>query len=126
MIEPRELFLTEEQIREFQARKSSRRSAKKPKRGIQFYKFPAVLMDALIQVDYAPAWRLAAAIYKAWFTGFKRNPVKLTSAALVGFRISKDQKWRALKGLEQTGQFAGERSERRNPLVTLRWEPIKK
>ena len=94
----------------------------KPKCGIEFYKFPTAVVDALIQVNYAPAWALAAAVYKSWYEDFKkRNPVKLTSARLAEFRISKDQKTKGLKSLEQTGLFLVERPPGRNPLVMMKW-----
>jgi hypothetical protein len=97
-------------------------SSHKPKCGIEFYKFPKAVVDALIQVNYMPAWVLAAAVYKGWFEDFKhRNPVKLTSARLAGFRISKDQKTKGLKFLERTGLFLVERPPGRNPLVMMKW-----
>jgi hypothetical protein len=60
--------------------------------------FPKAVVDALIRVNYAPAWALRQRIYKRWYEDFKkRNPVKLTSALLAEFEISKDQKSKGLK-----------------------------
>ena len=83
---------------------------RKSKKGIEFYQFPKAVVDALIRANYAPAWALAAAVYKGWYKDFKkRNPVKLTSALLAEFRISKDQKSQAPKVLEQSDLFLVER-----------------
>jgi hypothetical protein len=101
-------------------------SSHKPKCGIEFYKFPKAVVDALIRMNYAPVWPLAAAVYKGWFEDFKkRNPVKLTSALLAEFEISKDQKSKGLKLLEQTDWFIVDRLRGHNPLVTMNWILIK-
>ena len=69
-----------------------------------------------------PALALVMAIYEGWYRDFKkRNPVKLTSDLLAEFGVSKDQKSKALKVLEQTGFFVVERFHRRNPLVMMKW-----
>jgi hypothetical protein len=101
-------------------------SSRKSKREIEFYQFPKAVVDALIRVNYAPAWALAAAVYKGWYKDFKkRNPVKLTSALLAEFRISKNQKSKGLKFLEQSDVFLVERFRGHNPLVTMKWILIK-
>jgi len=93
---------------------------------IEFYQFPKAVVDALIQANYAPAWALAAAIYKGSYKDFKkRNPVNLTSALLAEFRISKNQKSKGLKFLEQSDLFLVERFRGHNPLVTMKWILIK-
>jgi hypothetical protein len=98
----------------------------KSKKEIQYYQFPKAVVDALIQANYAPAWALAAAIYKGWYKDFKKhNPVKLTSALLAEFRISKNQKSKGLKFLEQSDLFLVERFRGHNPLVTMKWILIK-
>jgi len=101
-------------------------SSRKPKGGIKFFPFPKDVMYALIRVNYAPVWPLTAAVYKRWYDDFKkRNPVKLTSALLAEFEISKDQKSKGLKLLEQTDWFIVERFQGHNPLVTMKWILIK-
>jgi hypothetical protein len=98
----------------------------KSKHEIEFYQFPKVVVDALARANNAPAWALAAAVYKGWYKDRKhRNPVKLTSTLLVEFGVSKDQKFRALKILEETGQFLVEHSRGRNPLVMMKWKLVK-
>jgi len=107
-------------------KKSSTSSSRKPKGEIKFFQFPKDVMYALIRVNYAPVWPLTAAVYKRWYDDFKkRNPVKLTSALLAEFEISKDQKSKGLKLLEQTDWFIVERFQGHNPLVTMKWILIK-
>ena len=66
---------------------------RKSKKEIEYYQFPKAVVDALIRANYAPAWALAAAVYKGWYEDFKkRNPVKLTSALLAEFRDFKKPK----------------------------------
>ena len=99
---------------------------RKSKKEIEFYQFPKAVVDALIRMNYAPALALAAAVYKGWYDDFKKhNPVKLTSALLAEFRVSKDQKSKGLKLLEQSDQFLVERFRGHNPLVTMKWILIK-
>jgi hypothetical protein len=106
--------------------KSSPKSPRKLKRGIEFYRLEKALSDALKPVEHASVWRLVLAILQAHFDGFEKNPVKLTSALLAEFRISRYQKLRGLRILERTGLFCVERASGRNPLVTMKWKPIKK
>jgi hypothetical protein len=99
---------------------------RKPKREIEFYPFPAAVVDALIRANYAPAWTLAAVIYKTWYRGYKKlNPVLVTSAILAKYGLTRHQKSRALKILEDSDQYIVERSANRNPLVMLKWKLVK-
>jgi len=105
---------------------SNHQNKKKPKRGIEFYQPPKIVAGALIRANYMPAFALAVAIYETWYKDYKkRNPVTLTSARLAEFRISKDQKLKGLKILEQSGLFLVKRFKGRNPLVTMPWLPTK-
>ena len=94
---------------------------RKPKREIEFYPFPGDVVDALIRANYAPAWTLAAVIYKTWYRDYKKlNPVLVTSAILAKYGLTRHQKSRALKILEGSGQFIVDRSVNRNPLVMMK------
>jgi hypothetical protein len=126
MIDPKDFILSPEDLTAMKESPPKSPSAHKQKRGIQFYKFPKEVVDVLVRANYAPAWTLTAAIFKGCYDDFKhRNPVKLTSALLKDFRISKKQKYKALKLLEQSGQFLVERRLRHNPLVMMKWIPPK-
>jgi hypothetical protein len=97
------------------------------KHTLKFYKFPPAVIDGLVAADYGPAWKVAMAICKRWYATFRGNPVELTTWNLrKNYGLSKDQKWRALKVLEDTEQYIVERIPGHNPLVTMKWEPLKK
>jgi len=99
---------------------------RKPKREIEFYPFLGHVVDALIRANYAPAWTLAAVIYKTWYRDYKKlNPVLVTSAILAKYGLTRHQKSRALKILEDSDQYIVERSANRNPLVMLKWKLVK-
>ena len=101
-------------------------SRKSKRGGIEFYQFPKAVVDALIQMNYGPAWALAATIYKGWYEDYKkRNPVLVTSAILAKYGLTRHQKSRALKILEDSGQYIVERSANRNPLVMMKWKLVK-
>jgi hypothetical protein len=123
MIDSNPFIIPEEQITEWLNRaRTKSRSSKKPKREIQFYQFPKAILTAVFRANYMPALALVMAIYEGWYRDFKkRNPVKLSSDLLAEFGVSKDQKSKALKVLEQTGFFVVERFHRRNPLVMMKW-----
>jgi len=100
--------------------------SRKPKREIEFYPFPGDVVDALIRANYAPAWTLAAVIYKTWYRDYKKlNPVLVTSAILAKYGLTRHQKSRALKILEDSGQYIVERSANHNPLVMMKWIRVK-
>jgi hypothetical protein len=106
--------------------KPARMPRAKAKRLIGFYQFPRMVVDELIRADSAPAWALAAIIYETWYYDYeKRNPVRLTTQSVRNRGISRASKLRALKILENTGQFVVERTPGQNPMVTMKWMLIK-
>jgi hypothetical protein len=124
--DPKDYVLTSKEIAAWKESPAKLPSSRKPKHEIQFYQFPTAMVDVLVRTNYAPAWRLAAAVYKGWYKGYKNpNPVRLTSALLIEFRISRYQKWKALRILEQSDLFLVEHSRGRNPLVMMKWKRIK-
>jgi hypothetical protein len=117
--------LRPEDLAKFQKLPAKSPSARKPKKEIEFYQFPKPVLIVIIQSGYMPALAVAAVIHETWYKSFQRNPIILTSTHLGKFRISRGQKLRALKILEQSGYFLVKRLPRRNPSVTLKWLPIK-
>ena len=102
------------------------RTPRKRKKPIEFYQSPKAVIDGLIAADYTPALIAVVVIYETWYHDYeKRNPVKLTSRSLQERGVSRKQKRRALKVLENTGQYLVERFPRRNPLATMKWKLIK-
>ena len=123
MIDPKNFILSPEEIAAMKRLPPKSRAPSKQKGGLEFYQFPKAVLIAIHQARYMPALAVAMAVYEGWFRDFKhRNPVKLTTALLTEFKISRDQKYRALKILESSNQFLVERSLRRNPLVMMKWK----
>jgi hypothetical protein len=121
MIDPKDFILSPEELAEMK-KSPTPTSSRKQKRGLEFYQFPKAILIAVFRANYMPALALVMAIYEGWYRDFKkRNPVKLTSDLLAEFGVSKDQKSKALKLLEQSGFFVVERFHRRNPLVMMKW-----
>ena len=93
----------------------------------EFCKFPFHVMANIAKVG-APAGGVIgvlAALYEIWYRDNHYNPVRLTTANLRKYGVSPDQKLRALQFLEKSGQIWVDRELRKNPLVTLKWLPLK-
>jgi hypothetical protein len=121
MIDPKDFILSPEELAEMK-KSPTPAASRKQKRGLEFYQFPKAILIAVFRANYMPALALVMAIYEGWYRDFKkRNPVRLTSELLAEFGVSKDQKSKALKVLEQSGFFVVERFHRRNPLVMMKW-----
>jgi hypothetical protein len=121
MIDPKDFILSPEELAEMK-KSPTPASSRKQKCGLEFYQFPKAILIAVFRANYMPALALVMAIYEGWYRDFKkRNPVRLTSDLLAEFGVSKDQKSKALKVLEQSGFFVVERFHRRNPLVMMKW-----
>jgi hypothetical protein len=119
-IDPKDFVIPPEEIAAMKKQLAAKSAPRKPRKGIEFYQFPKTVLDELAEGN--PALLVAMAVYRGWYGDFKkRNPVKLTSAMLAEFGISKDGKYRALKTLSKNTQFIVERFNGRNPLVTMKW-----
>ena len=93
----------------------------------EFCQFPFSVMADIAKVG-RPAGGVVgvlAALYELWFRDNHYNPVKLTSAILRKYRVTPNQKLRALRFLEKSGWVWVERSKGKNPWVTLKWLDIK-
>jgi hypothetical protein len=127
--------LSPEQMAEYRAKLAAagaKKPAPKPKPDrskpleVQFFQFPAVVLEKIILTTHNAELAVLAQLYETWFINFKKNPIKLTSTSLKRYGISKDQKWRALQSLEKSGQITVERRTKKNPLITLNWQALKK
>jgi hypothetical protein len=95
-----------------------------------FYMFPEDVFEGVWSLceqhnNYAPLGILFA-LHKLWFEDFRRNPVRLTSCSLQKLKISRWRKYRALELLEKGGFISLERRHGKNPIITLKWLPIRK
>jgi hypothetical protein len=103
---------------------------------IEFYKFPAWVLNNILTVAGPRANQYAIlavlmALFELWYTsgrwdGRHRNPVKLTSTHVKRrFGLSRWQKIRTLAIFERAGAVNVDyRSRGQNPWVTLNWEGL--
>jgi hypothetical protein len=102
---------------------------------IKNYRFPPSALNAIYAVSdnrtrLRPVLAVLMALFELWYTSGRwdrryRNPVKLTSAYLKRFGVSRGQKLRALKLFEKAGIISVQyRGRGQNPWVTLKWEPL--
>jgi len=83
---------------------------------------PKTALLAIAKEKYPPAATILVVLYETYFLDLgHRNPVKLTSEHLRVYKISKDQKRRALQVLEKYDLVTVDRINGKNPLVTLNW-----
>jgi hypothetical protein len=124
------LRLTPEQVAELQKSQKSWKVKPAKRRGIDWYLFPARVLDAVGKAsrqNHTPApLILTLVLCEIRFKSFGQNPVKLTTAALAKFSISRKQKLWALKLLEETGYFTITRQHGKNPIVRMNWLPVQK
>ena len=97
-----------------------------PKGEMNHYAFPSEALEMLCAQKKDATLAVLLNIVRLWFASFQENPVRLASTEIRGFRVSKDQKLRALDALEAAGLISVERQLRKSPLVTLNWKPMKK
>lgn len=96
-------------------------SSSKPKRiKGEFLKGPIPLAWLTVASKLSGKASLAVAL-AIWFEAGRRKSkvVKLTSAILERFNVSRKCKYRALKSLEKAGLIRVHREPRRNPVVTI-------
>jgi hypothetical protein len=100
-----------------------RRRAKKD----EFCQIPFRVVVDIMKTGSPPPRVLGvlAALYEHWFRNCRYNPVKLTSAALRKYGVTRMQKSRALKFLEKSGCVWIDHSSGKNPWVTLKWLELK-
>jgi hypothetical protein len=127
---PELLRIPEEQmvkIREGQRRAEEAKSRKLPPfpraKGFRFYLLPTRVLEDIALYCGDTALLVLLVLIRLWFNNHCHNPVKLTSKALAKFDLTRNQKLRALKVLEETGHISVERSRGKNPQITLNWQP---
>ena len=121
-IDIEDLRLSEEDVAEF-FRKQKTAPSRPRKRGVCL--IPFYVLEEIARAG-CPDVGVLAALYETWFRDNKYNPVRLTSRALEKYGVSRGQKRRSLERLEKSGCIWIERTNRKNPLVTLRWLPTLK
>jgi hypothetical protein len=111
------------------AGKNNQRLAKSLTGGValKFYKLPAQLDRDLINAKTNWAvWAMVRALYEAWFAGGypnHPNPFPLRLCDTKKWGLSRMQKHRSLEFLVKTGWILVDKSDPKNPSVTLTWQP---
>ncbi len=70
-----------------------------------------------------PALTVLLVLYETCYLDWKhKNPIALTSESLRPYRISKNQKQKALQVLKKYRAITWERTNGKNPKITLNWK----
>jgi hypothetical protein len=130
MIDPQELFLSEEQLREFAARRrdGDRKPERKKKSRAQFIQVPLAICHKLVDEKANRfIWAMVCALSETWFTTGRHNqhlnPFPLDRCAAEKWGLTRLQKFRALKFLTRIRLIAVNRRNPKTSLVTLTWVP---
>jgi len=121
--------VTSELARRFPGKQGANKPSKQThSERFHFYKLPVEVAKSALAICHKSAAPISIllALYEIHFRDFGSNPVRLTSKILNKYRISRYRKYRALKLLEIAGLIRVERVKNRNPLVTLKWLPVKR
>ena len=88
------------------------------KRRQQFVKVPWTWIERLIAARQIATYRVALfVLHQSWKA--RGEPFTLSNGAVNG--VSRWQKWRALRELEQLGLITVERRERKSPRIAVIW-----
>src|ERR1700732_177924 len=89
------------------------------RKGLEWIQFPAELFARA----KSPAFALLYHLHAKWFKDWQHlNPLKLTRSIP---NLTRGQRVRAIAVLEKSGFISVERRERKSPMVTLNWLPLK-
>lgn len=130
MIDPEDLHLSEQQLKEFMVRKTDGRRKPRARKEskVGFLKVPIALAHKLHD-DKAngDAWAMVMALTEAWFTtgiySQHPNPFSLSVLDSKQWGFTRKQKSRTLQFLSRIRLIVVGRQNPENPLVTIAWEP---
>ena len=97
-----------------------------PPKGLKHYIFPADAMETWCAQEKNATLAVLLNIVRRWFSDYQQNPIKLATTEIRDFRVSKNQKTRALVSLEKAGFITVERRSRKSPMVFLTDVPLSK
>jgi hypothetical protein len=129
MIDPRDFWATDEQVKAHLSRKDGKNKPRPNKETkVGFLKFDVPFLHKLIDDKASRAvWAMVFALQEAWFTtgiySQHPNPFPLAKTNPARWRLNKQQKYQALKFLTKVRLIDVDRSDPKNPLVTLAWVP---
>jgi len=93
--------------------------------GMEFLLFPTEPMAKLAAELGSPELAVLIRLWQRWFARYRKNPVTLARTEIKGFKVSRWQKYRALKKLEKLGFISVEPRPGKTPIITLLWRPPK-
>src|SRR5215469_1826205 len=130
MIDPQDLWISEEQLQAHLAREKDGTRKPRPKKEFKvgFLKISIGLAHKLHDEDAkGDTWAMVMALTEAWYTtGFYSqhlNPFPLSVVDFKRWGFTRKQKSRALQFLTQIRLIWIDRQDPDNPEVTIAWEP---
>jgi hypothetical protein len=131
MIDPQDLWATDEEVKAHLARKDGNKKPRPKKESkVGFLKFDVPFLHKLIDDKAGRAvWAMVCALQEAWFTtgiySQHLNPFPLSAVEMERWGLKyRIQKHRALEFLIRTRLINVDRRDPKNPLVTLAWVPL--
>ena len=130
MIDPHDLWISEEQVEAHLARKKNGKKKSRPKKKskIDFLKVSVAFAHKLRDKGASgDAWAMVMALTEAWYTtGFYSehlNPFPLSVVDSTRWEFTRMQKFRTLQFLTRVHLIYIDRQDQDNPQVTIAWEP---
>jgi hypothetical protein len=131
MTDPQDLWLSEEQVRAYQAAQTARnreRKGRQPRKSpkVDFLQHSIPLLLALRKANppgivYAMVWALSEAWFTTGLDGQHLNPFPLARIDFKKWKIDRSQKTRALRFLVRIRLIEIDRSDPENVLVAIFW-----
>jgi hypothetical protein len=132
MIDPREMWVSADQIRATEAARIAKDDKEKPRspKKVPKVDFLQHSIPLLLKLRNENAsciiWAMVCALSEAWFTrgrhGHHPNPFPLAAMDSTKWKLTRGQKSRALQFLARIGLIKVDRSDSKRPLVTIAWE----
>jgi hypothetical protein len=133
MINPEELWISEEQVRANQAAQAAKngnrkaRQSRKPSK-VDFLQFSIPLLLTLCNAKaHCTIWAMVCALSEAWFStglnGQHLNPFPLSRMNASKWGLDRNRKWHALEFLTRIRLIRVDRSDPQNVTVTIFWAP---
>jgi hypothetical protein len=85
------------------------------------------VLDKVIENTHSAQFAVLAVLHELWLRDkYHWNPIKLPDTKFLALGILPNGKLRALRELEKLGLVSVEWREKKSPIVTMTWKPIKR